>query len=134
MADSESFSWMEGSLWFFTGNMATSAVVAYATQNNLNFSYGVVNSQTLAGTYYNYQTGQRVDLTVGAVMVFDSTLRRLADSATAVHMKFINSSVAGTAGYMLYSGRIDTLSFAGTERAPYTYTLAYHANQWSGFG
>ncbi len=132
MADSEAFSWIEGQLWVFTGNLATSAVVAYATQNNLNFTYGMVNNQTLGGTYYDYQTGQRVDLTVGAVMCFDGTLRRIADSATAVHMKFINSSVAGTAGYMMWSGRIDTLSIAGTEKAPYTYTLAAHFNRWSG--
>lgn len=133
MADSESYSWMEGQIWVFTGNLATSAVVAYATQNNLNFSRGVVNNETLAGTYYDYQTGKRVDFTFGAVMCFDSTLRRIYDSATAVHMKFIHSSVAGTAGYMFYSGQIDTLSFAGTEKSPYTFTMAGHANLWSGF-
>lgn len=133
MASTEAYSWMEGQLWVFTGNLATSAVVAYATQNNLNLTWGNVNNQTLAGTYYDYNTGKRADLTVGAVMCFDSTLNRIADSATAVHMKFINSSVAGTAGYMLYSGRIDSLQFAGTERSPYTYTLAAHFNVWSGF-
>lgn len=133
MPDSEAYSWIEGQVYIYTGNLATSAVVAYATQCNLNLSRGTVNSETLAGTYYDYSTGKRADFTFGAVMCFDGTLRRLFDSATAVHLKFMHSSVAGTAGYMLYSGRIDTLSFAGTERNPYTFTMAGHANIWSGF-
>ncbi len=133
MADSEAFSWMEGQLWVYTGNLATSAVVAFAQQNNLNITWGNVNSETLAGTYYDYETGKRADFTVGAVMCFDGTLRRIADARTAVHMKFINSSVNGSAGYMLYSGRIDSLQFAGTEASPYTFTLAAHFNTWSGF-
>ncbi len=133
MADSEAYSWTEGQLWVFTGNLATSAVVAFAENTRLNLTWGNVNRETLAGGYYDYTTGKRADMSIGAVMCSDKTLARLADSATAVHMKFINSSVNGSAGYMLYSGRIDTLAYDGTQAAPFKYTLAYHANVWSGF-
>lgn len=133
MADSEAFSWIEGQIWVYSGNLATSAVVAYATQCNLNLTWGNVNQETLAGTYYDYTTGKRADFTFGAVMCFDGTLRRMVDSATALHIKFMHSSVAGTAGYMLHSGRIDSLQFAGSEKNPYTYTMAGHGNIWSGF-
>lgn len=129
----EAYSWMEGTLLVYTGNMATSAVVAYATQCSLNLSRGVVNNETLAGTYYDYATGKRADFTVGMVMTYDGTIRRLFDSATAVHMKFMNSSINGTAGYMLYSGRMDTLNLVGNEGGVFAHTLAAHFNQWSGF-
>jgi hypothetical protein len=133
MADSQAYSWMEGQLVFFTGIGAASAVVAYAQNNSLNIQYGWVNREQMSGGYYDVLTGQRADLNVGAVMCFDGAIRRLFEAKTAVHMKFINSSVAGTAGYNLYSGRIDTLNFNGTENAPYTFTLAAHFNSFSGF-
>lgn len=129
----EAYAWMEGQLYVYTGNLATSAVVAYAQQCNLSLAWGTVNNETLAGTYYDYSTGKRADLSVGMVMTFDGTLRRLADSATAVHIKFINSSINGTAGYMLYSGRIDTLPIAGADNGVFTQSLTYHCNVWSGF-
>ena len=133
MADSQAYSWMEGQLVVWTGIGAASAVVAYAQNNSLNIQYGWVNREQMSGGYYDVLTGQRADLNVGAVMCFDGAIRRLFEAKTAVHMKFINSSVAGTAGYSLYSGRIDTLSFNGSEAAPYTYSLAAHFNVWTGF-
>lgn len=129
----EAFSWMEGQLYIYTGNMATSAVVAYATDCALNLTHGNVNNQTLGGTYYDYQTGQRADVSFGQVMTWDGTIRRLFDSATAVHMKFINSSINGTAGYMLYSGSIDNLSVNGAEKGVFSHKLAAHFNRWSAF-
>lgn len=133
MAAGEAFSWMEGQLVVYTGNLATSAVVAFAQNTHLNIANGFVNNETLGGSYYDYKTGQRADMSIGAVMCFDGTLARMFDSATAVHMKFINSSVNGSAGYMLYSGRIDSLAHDGTENAPFKWTMTYHCNQWSGF-
>lgn len=133
MADSEAISWPEGQLVIWTGIGAASAVVAYAQSNSLNLVYGWVNREQMSGGYYDVLTGQRADLSVGAVMCYDNTLRRIADAQTAVHMKFIGSSIVGTAGYSLYSGRIDSLNFNGTEAAPYTFTLAAHFNVWTGF-
>jgi hypothetical protein len=133
MADSEAISWPEGQLIIWTGIGAASAVVAYAQNNSLNLTYGWVNREQMSGGYYDVLTGQHAALSVGAVMCYDGTIRRLADAKTAVHMKFMGSSIVGTAGYALYSGRIDNLSFNGTEAAPYTFTLAAHFNVWTGF-
>ena len=133
MGSSEAISWPEGQLIIWTGIGAASAVVAYAQNNTLNLTYGWVNREQMSGGYYNVLTGQRADLNVGAVMCYDGTIRRLFDSKTAVHMRFIGSSIVGTAGYSLYSGVMDTLNFNGTEAAPYTFTLAAHFNVWTGF-
>lgn len=133
MADSEAFVWPEGQLVIWTGIGAASAVVAYAQNNSLNMMYGWVNREQASGGYYDYLTGQRADLSVQAVMTFDGTLRRLAESRTAIHMKFINSGVNGSGGYNLWSGRIDSLNHNGTEAAPFTYTMAAHFNSWSAF-
>lgn len=129
----EAYSWMEGQLHIYTGNLATSAVVAYAQQCDFNITWGNVNNETLAATYYNYKTGQRIDVTFGSVMTYDGILRRIADSATAIHMKFMNSSINGTAGYMLYSGEIDSLHIIGADKGIFTQTFAAHFNVWSGF-
>lgn len=133
MPNGEAFVWPEGQVSLYTGNLATSAVIAFAQNTRMGFAKGFVNAETLAGTYYDYKTGQRVDVTIGAVWCFDNTIARLFDSGTAVHMKIINSGVNGSAGYMLYSGCIDSLPYDGTENAPFKYTLTYHANVWSGF-
>lgn len=133
MPAGEAFSWMEGQIAVFTGNLATSAVVAFAQNTRLSLAIGFVNNETLGGGYYDVRTGQRADVSIGAVWCFDGTLARIFDSGTAVHMKIINSSVNGSAGYMLYSGRIDSLPYDGSENAPFKYTLTYHANVWSGF-
>ena len=132
MPDREAISWMEGQLWVYTGNLATSAVVAYAQNTRLNLAKGFTNNETMAGTYYDVYTGQRADLSIGAVWCYDGTIARMFDSGTAVHMKLVNSSIAGTAGYMLYSGRIDSFAPDGTEAAPFKYMLAAHFNVWSG--
>jgi hypothetical protein len=133
MANSEAFAWPEGQLVVWTGIGAASAVVAYAQNNSLNIQYGWVNREQMSGGYYDVLTGQRADLNVGAVMCYDGTIRRLFEAKTAVHMKFINSSVNGSAGYSLYSGRIDSLNFNGSEANPYTFTLAAHFNSFTGF-
>lgn len=128
----EAFSWPEGSIAFWTGSATASAVVAYAQNSDLSFVWGWENRRTLSGNYYDIPTDTRADLSVGAVFTSDGTLARMAQSATAVHVRIAHyNAVNGSAGYALYSGRIDALRYAGSEGAPYTYTLTYHANQWS---
>lgn len=131
----EAFTWPEGTVVIYTGNAtpSTSAIQGYAQDSRLSFAWGWDNRQAAGGNYRDHLTGKRVDVSVGAVYVFDKTLARIAESATAVHMKFIHSSVNGTAGYFLYSGRIESIEYAGSEPSPYTYTFKYHANYWSGF-
>lgn len=133
MASAEAYVWPEGQIWVYTGNLATSAVVAFAQNTRLSLAKGFTNNETLGGGYYDVFTGQRADVSIGAIWCFDGTLARIFDSGTAVHLKIMNSSVNGSAGYMLYSGRIDSLPYDGAEGSPFKYTLTYHANVWSGF-
>ena len=129
----EAYAWPEGSVSIYTGAGATSAVVAYAQNSNLALTRGWMNQVTLGGAYSDHLTGQRADVSLGAVYTFDKTLQKLHESATAVHMKLMHSSINGSAGFILYSGRIDSFQYAGTEENPYTYTLAAHFNAWSAF-
>ena len=130
----ETYSWNEGSIAFWTGSATASAVIAYATNSDLSLVRGWENRRTLSGNYYDLLTGQRADLMVGAVYTSDLTLARMVESATAVHVRLTHTNaVNGSAGFLLYSGRIDALRYAGSEAAPYTYQLTYHANQWSAY-
>lgn len=130
----EAYSWAEGSIAFWTGSANASAVVAYAQNSDLALAWGWINRQSLAGTYRDLFTGQRADLTVGAVYTSDPTLYRMAASATAVHVRIAHyNPVNGSAGYVLYSGVVDAMRYAGTQDAPYTYQLTFHANAWSAF-
>lgn len=130
----EAFSWAEGSISLWTGSATASAVVAFAQTNDLTLAHGWNNYQTLDGSYHDSFTGQRADLSVGAVYTSDLTLARMVASATAVHVRLNHSNaVNGSAGYLLYSGRVDMLRYAGSEAAPYTYQLMYHANRWSAY-
>lgn len=130
----EAYSWAEGQIAFWTGSATASAVVAYATNSDLALAWGWNNYQTLDGSYHDSFTGQRADLSVGAVYTSDATLYRMAKSGTAVHVRLTHyNPVNGTAGFVLYSGRVDALRYAGSEGAPYTYQLTYHSNQWSAY-
>lgn len=131
----QAFTWNEGSVYIWTGNASpsTSAVIAYAANMRAPFEIGWDNRANASGSYYDHKTGQRCNLTIGAVHTVDSTIMKIFQSATAVHMKLLHSNLAGSAGVLLYSGRIDNLQYAGSERSPYSYTLAAHFNAWSAF-
>ena len=130
----EAFAWPEGSIWVFTGNMAASAVVAFAKNTNATPAWGWNNRPAAGGTYYDHLTGQRLDVTIQAVYTYNSKIAQIAESATAVHMKFLHSGVNGTAGMLMYTGRIDKCAYVGSEAQPFTYTINAHFNVWSAFG
>lgn len=132
----EAFSWMEGTVSIFTGNAtpSTSAVIAYAENSRLPINRGWDNRAAANGTYYNHLTGQRVDVYVEAVYTVDTTLAKIHESATAVHMKFMHINAIGSAGYFLYSGRIDSLQYQGSDKNAFKYTMNAHFNAFSAFG
>ena len=132
----ETVAWPEGQAILFTGGGATSAVVAYAQDVRGSFIYGYENRQVLDGTYYDVLTGRRADVDIGYLYTTDQTLARLFESATAVHIHLQHSVAPSgvTAGFRLWSGRIDSLSYDGTENAPFRYRLTYHSNVWSAYG
>lgn len=131
----EAFAWPEGNIYIYTGNAtpSTSAVFAHAQNMRAPFEVGWDNRANASGTYYDHKTGQRVNVSIGAIYTVNSTLAKIFASATAVHMKFIHSNLAGSGGFFLYSGRIDSLQYAGSDKTPYTYTLQAHFNAWSAY-
>lgn len=129
----EAFAWPEGAIYLWTGTATASALVGYCQSVQGALARGWDNRPRMDGSYVDHLTGQRADVLIGAAYQRDSTLAAVFDSATAVHLKLLHSSVNGTAGYTLWSGRLDNLTLVGNERTPYVYSLAYHANKWSAF-
>lgn len=132
----EAFVFPEGNVYLWTGVAAASARIGYAQNLQGAFVRGWANDPSLAGVYRDHLTGMRADVLLGQLYTPDATIQRLEASATAVHLKLVHilPGSLGSAGVELYSGRIDSLTYIGNENAPYSYTLSYHANQWSAFG
>lgn len=129
----EAFVWPEGTVSIGTGTVGASAVVAFAENTNITLTRGWSNNATLSGTYYDHLTGAYATVSIGALYTVDATVHKINASATAVHMKFMHSGLGGTGGMWLYSGRIDSMSYAGTQAAPYRWTMNAHFNVWSAF-
>lgn len=130
----EAFAWPEGSLYLWTATATASAMPHYAQNTRLNFTKGFVNRAQGDGSYWDHLTGQRVDVSVGALYAPNDTVQRWFHSGAMVHARFDHSGVNGSAGHILWSGRIDQASFDGTEKSPYRYTLMMHFNVWSAYG
>jgi hypothetical protein len=131
----EAFVWPEASISLWTGAAVpvTSALVAYAQNINANFARGWDNHVTLGGVYYDHKTGQIAQINIGAVYTYGMGLLRMIESATALHMKLYHSSVNGSAGVVLYSGRVDSNGIAGSDSQVFSVSIAYHSNVWSAF-
>lgn len=130
----EAFAWPEGQCYFWTATATASAVPAYIQNTRLNFTKGFTNRVQGDGSYWDHLTGQRADVSIGALYVTNDTLARWFTSGTALHARFNHSSVNGSAGFIFYSGRIDQISYDGTEASPYRYTVWLHFNAWSAYG
>lgn len=130
----EAYSWIEGQLYISTGvAFVTSARIAYAEMSNLSLQWGWHNSVAASGNYSDHLTGQRANFSFGAVYTYDKTAIFIAEAEPAVHFKIHQNTINGSAGYYLYSGRIDSLAYAGQEKGVYKYTMNVHCNNWSGY-
>lgn len=130
----EAFSWMEGQVWMSTGlPFATSAYIGLAESTQSNLQVGWVNTPAAGGVYHNHTTGQKVDVTIGTMYSYDKTAQQWFDTKTAVHMKFIHSSVNGTAGIFLYSGRIASVNVQGSNGQVFKQSMQAFFNNWSAF-
>ena len=130
----EAYSFREGSIHIWTGSATASAVIAYAQDVQLSLAWGIDNAAALDGSYHDRLTGQRADLSIGALFTYNATLHRIAQSATAFHAKLLHTGINGSAGYVLWSGRFDALTLVGNEGALMQSTFQSHANRWSAFG
>jgi len=130
----ETFAWPDGSVILWTGT-ASGALVGYATQTNAQFVQGWANvGPTIGGTYSDHLTGRRVNVSLTLNYHPGSVAQTMFEAATAVHMELRHlDGVGGSAGHLLYSGRMDSLTPAGAERGVYTLAMTYHANVWSAY-
>lgn len=132
----EVFAWGEGQIYLWTGTATASARIGYAQNVQAPLVRGWANDPSLAGSYRDHLTGLRADVLLGALYTPDATIQKIEASATAVHLKLLHAlpDNMGSAGTILWSGRIDSLTYVGNENNLFQYTLAYHANRWSAFG
>jgi len=130
----EAFSWPEGTLYVWTATATASATIAYIQNSRASMMQGWVNRATLDGNYWDHLTGQRADVQIGAIFSPDLTIQRIFNSATAVHMRMDQSNALHSAGYLFYSGRIDSLELVGNEGGNFQFNMTYHANRWSAYG
>lgn len=130
----EAYGFPEGVLHLYTGTTAQSGTpIAYVQNGNVTFTRGWQSEPSVSGVYRDHLTGLAAQLNAGVCYTFDKTIQRMFESATAVHAKWMHSSVNGTGGYFLMSGRIDSLAYNGAQGGFLQYSLAMHANIWSAF-
>lgn len=132
---SEVYSWREGTVSVWTGNGATSAVLAYATDITVSFKREFINRRALSGNYYYVPGEERVDIKIGQLMTNNLTLWKIFQSATAVHVKIDHSAYPnGSAGYYAYTGVLETVELTESDAGVNKYNVGYYANAWSGYG
>lgn len=129
----ESFSFVEGTLYLWTGQNPSSAV-AYVQDTNVTCVKGINNLQSVNGVYHNIVTGYRADVVFSVAYTPDMALWRLFRTSTAVHMKIDHAHAGGSAGVILYSGVFDSFSIDGRENSIFLTPMTYHANNWSAYG
>ena len=130
----EVYSFPEGTLHLWTGAAnASGNPIAYVQNANAVPTWGWQPEPSISGVYRDHKTGLSISLNAGIAWTFDKTIMKIAESATAVHAKIMNSSVNGSAGYLMYSGRIDSLPYQGAQGGFFQYSLVAHFNIWSAF-
>jgi hypothetical protein len=132
---SEAFSWPEGNLYLITGSATASALLGYVKSLQLNPFRGWENYQTLDGTWHNRQTGRRIDVSVSLAHTVDNAILDAVFDAshTAVHLHHVAAYTGVSAGCIMYSGVIDTLSTNGNEGDLFVRQFTYHCNNWSAY-
>lgn len=130
----EAYSFPEGTLHIWTGAAnASGTPIAYVQNTNVIPTWGWQREPSVSGVYRAHKTGVSIQLNAGVVWTHDKTIMKIAESATAIHGKVMNSSINGSAGYLMYSGNIDSLQYQGAQGGFFQYNLAALFNIWSAF-
>lgn len=132
---SEVFAWPEGELHLWTGShTASGSPVAYVTNVNVNCAYAWQSDATLGGVYRQHLTDVRADYSLQVGWQFEQTLSVLHAAQTAVHAKVTcNIPGIGSAGILLYSGRLSTLGLNGADGSVFNRSLNGFSHTWSAF-
>jgi hypothetical protein len=129
----EAYGWPEGHILVWTGT-SNPVTAVLAQQANVQRIRGWANiGPTFDGSYSDVQTGTYANVVIGRAYIYGDDLQGMFESATAVHMEHYHSSINGSAGVKLWSGRIDQFNMQGQAGGVYTIQLTYHANNWSAY-
>lgn len=128
------FAGHEGWVYVWTGAANQSgSIIQYAESFDVNFQRAWANEPSVSGVYRDHLTNRRADATLGGLYAYGNRLHQLANLETAVHMKIMLLDHTGSAGVLMYSGRIDGFSLNGMLGQNWKHSLQYHANIWSAF-
>lgn len=133
----EIYQFREGHAYLWTGAAnASGAAVAWVNDGTLAMRREYQNEPMADGTYRFHFTGQAVTYNLTLGWVDTSRLKTLWDAATGtpVHVKLMHDNVVnGSAGYILYSGRMLGLSVADSQGTVTNQTIDGQGNLWSAF-
>lgn len=128
------FAGHEASVWIWTGSHTQSGSIAqYVETFSVNLQTQYANEPAVNGVYYDHLTNRRADASMGGMIAYGNRLMQIQKLETAVHMKVMLQDHTGSAGVLLYSGRIDSLTPNGALGQVWKYGLQYHSNLWSSF-
>lgn len=131
---SEAYAWPEGSLHLWTGSHTASGnPIAYATDSRVTLTYRWDWTPTLSGNYNPHLAGKQANIGIGGVYAYGANIVRLFQAQTAVHMKFTHQHFSGSAGFVLWSARLDNLTENGANGQTFGYSLAGQSYTWSAF-
>ena len=130
----EVYAWPEGALYIWSGAAnASGAPVAYVNNANLTTQWQWSNDPRLDGSYRDHLQGQRANINAALAYTIGQNAVTLAQATATVHFKFQHNGVDGSAGFIAYSGKIDSLNLNGAAAGTYAMTLAAHCNIWSAY-
>lgn len=131
---SEVFAWPEGALYIWSGSAnASGASVAYVNNASIAMQYQWGNEALLDGSYRNHLQGKRGNINVTFAYTMNDAIVTLAEATATVHFKLQHDGVNGSAGFIAYSGKIDSLNVQGSENGTYAVSMAAHCNLWSAY-
>lgn len=130
----EVFTFSEGRLYIWTGSHTASGMsVAFVEQVSVNLTTQWGNQRSVGTGRHEWVIDQRADLQIGKAYA-NADLYALLNATGVVHIKVEHENVpAGSAGFILYSGRLDNLSVNGSQGAIMQENLVGHAYQWTGY-
>lgn len=130
----EVYAWPEGELYIWSGAAtASGSPVAYVTNATLTTQWQWSNDPRLDGSYRNHLQGQRANINAALAYTIGTSAVTLAQNTAVVHVKFQHNGVNGSAGFIGYSGQIDSLNLQGSEGGTYGLSMAAHCNIWSAY-
>lgn len=130
----EVFSWTEGTLYVWSGAATASGTpVAYVTNASISPQWQWSNDARLDGSYRHVLQGRRANISLALGYTVGMNLVVLAQGNASVHFKFDQNGVNGSAGWLAYTGRINTLGLQGAEGGTYALSVAGYCNEWSAY-